>query len=213
MKKSRTELRSEAGNEGSSSNQSSNWRVFCAVEIPPDVAERALSHIVTLKSESAKIQASWNREGKLHLTLKFLGHIPQPKVTDVSRACEIATRDVAKFQISVGNTGAFPKHGPPRVLWIGVDDLDGKLGKLQTRLEDACSKVGFPREDRPFHPHLTLARLRSPQGAKELGQVHRELGFAPATIDITELLVFRSELSPQGARYSVVSRHPLTSTE
>src|SRR5262245_44882705 len=169
--------------------ESTKWRVFCAVEIPEDVAARALKHIARLQSESIKAQASWNREGKFHLTLKFLGHIPQAKVVDVSRACEVATKGFEKFEISIGNTGAFPKHGPPRVLWLGVDDSRGKLAELQKRLEDACSKLEFPREDRAFHPHLTLARLRSPQGAKELAQLHREFGFTPATIKISELLV------------------------
>jgi 2'-5' RNA ligase len=189
--------------------ESTKWRVFCAVEIPEEVEHRALKHIANLQSGPTKAQASWNREGKFHLTLKFFGHIPQPKVADVSRACESATKTFERFQISIGNSGAFPKHGPPRVLWIGIDDVAGKLAALHQRVEDACSKLGFPKEERAFHPHLTLARLRSPQGARELAQLHQELGFSPVTVDVNELLVFRSELSPHGSRYTVISRHPL----
>jgi RNA 2',3'-cyclic 3'-phosphodiesterase len=185
------------------------WRVFCAVEISREVTRRALEHISQLQSTQTKAQVTWNREGKFHLTLKFLGHIPLGQVADVTRACEIATNNFRKFEISISGAGAFPKHGPPRVLWIGVDDAEGKLADLQRRLDDACSKFGFPKEERDFHPHLTIARLRSPQGAKELAQLHRELGFLSIKIDISELLVFRSELSPQGARYSVISKQPL----
>jgi 2'-5' RNA ligase len=187
----------------------SRWRVFCAVEISQEVTRRALEHISQLQSSTTKAQVNWNREDKFHLTLKFLGHIPQAQVAEVTRACETATKDFQKFEISIGGAGAFPKHGPPRVLWIGVDDTEGKLADLQRGLDDACGKLGFPREERDFHPHLTIARLRSPQGAKELAQVHRELGFPSIKIDISELLVFRSELSPKGSRYSVISEHPL----
>ena len=186
------------------------WRVFCAVEIPQEVTQHALNHIAQLQSKPSKAQVSWNREGKFHLTLKFLGHIPQPRVADVSRACEIATSGRRKFQIVIGETGTFPKHGPPRVLWIGVDDMEGKLGQLHKQLEDACGKFGFESEDRPFHPHLTVARFRSPQGARELAQLHQELNFERVKVEVRELLVFRSQLSPQGSRYTVISRHPLS---
>jgi 2'-5' RNA ligase len=186
------------------------WRVFCAVEIPHEVTQRALKHIAQLQSKASKAQVSWNREGKFHLTLKFFGHIPQPSVADVSRACEIATKGFTQFPIVIGNTGAFPKHGPPRVLWIGIDDVDGKLAELHRRLEDACSKLGLEREERAFHPHLTMARLRAPQGARELAQLHQGLGFQPRKIEVRELLVFRSELSPHGSKYSVISSHPLS---
>jgi len=121
----------------------------------------------------------------------------------------MAVEKASEFQIQVTGARSFPKHGPPRVLWLGIEDSSGRLGQLQQRLEDACAEVGFEREARQFHPHLTLARLNRPQGAKQLGQAHKRLGFTASTMAVTDLLVLRSELNPGGSKYSEISRHPL----
>jgi 2'-5' RNA ligase len=96
------------------------------------------------------------------------------------------------------------------VLWLGVKDHTGALAKLQQHLEDECAQENFPREERAFHPHLTIARLRAPQGAHHLAAKHRDLGFSPIEFPIRELIVLRSELGSNGSRYTVVVRHELT---
>ena len=101
------------------------------------------------------------------------------------------------------------QNGTPRVLWIGVDDHSRRLAELQTKLEDECARIGFEKEERAFSPHLTIARLRKPQGARALAVAHKEMGFKPVTIEVAELLVIRSELSSKGSNYTVISRHPL----
>src|SRR4030095_2690741 len=125
----------------------SSWRIFCAIEIPEDVSLLALKQIGKLKSEFPRVSASWTREGKIHLTLKFLGNIHHERVPDVSQAAALATSGIAPFEISIGEAGAFPKHGSPRVIWIGVDDSSGKLGKLQESLKKECALKRFAREE------------------------------------------------------------------
>jgi 2'-5' RNA ligase len=115
---------------------------------------------------------------------------------------------VAPFSIRLEQTGAFPKHDQPRVLWIGINDPTGKLGELHARLEEEGARAGFAKEARPFHPHLTVARLRKPQHARTLAVAHKQLEFEPVVIALSELLVIKSELSSEGSRYTVVSRHP-----
>jgi len=188
----------------------STWRVFCAIAVPENVLVRVSEHVSKLRAEFPTVAASWNKDRNLHLTLKFIGHIPIERVTDVSRAASMAVEKAAKFQVQVTGAGSFPKHGPPRVLWLGIEDRSGCLGQLQERLEDACAEVGFEREARRFHPHLTLARLNRPQRAKQLGQAHKRLGFTASTTAVTDLLVLRSELNPGGSKYSEISRHPLS---
>jgi 2'-5' RNA ligase len=187
----------------------STWRVFSAVEIADNVSQLALRHIEKLRQEFPHVSASWSREGKFHLTLKFLGNIQQQRVGDFSYAASRACEGIAPFEISLEGAGAFPQHGPPRVIWIGVKDSSGRLGKLQERLESESELKGFGREDRAFHPHLTLARLRNAEGAKALAARHKALGFGPFSVGVEELLVIRSELSPKGSRYTVISRHDL----
>jgi len=155
------------------------------------------------------VKATWSRDANLHLTLKFLGEIPQTSVPDISTAASRAVAGIAPFSIRLEQTGAFPKQGQPRVLWVATNDSSGKLSELHARLEDELATAGFARDDRPFHPHLTVARLRQPRHARTLAAAHKELEFEPAEIAVSELLVIRSELSSEGSQYTVVSRHAL----
>jgi 2'-5' RNA ligase len=186
------------------------WRVFCAVEIPEKVGALVAMHVRKLQTEFPSVAASWSREGKFHLTLKFFGNVPLARLSDISSAASVATAGISEFKIKIGGAGAFPKHGPPRVLWLGIEDLEGRLSQLQERLEHECVSMGFEREARTFHPHLTLARLRKPEGAKALALAHTRLGFEEVYMTISEVLVIRSELNPKGAKYSQISKHCLS---
>ena len=186
-----------------------NWRVFCAIDLPDVARTRLVAHIDRLRRSLPNSQASWNRHENLHLTLKFLGEIERSRLTNLSNAASGAVADLRQFQIIIDETGVFPKHGTPRVLWVGVKDESGKLAELQACLENECAKQGFAREERPFHPHLTLARLRKPQGARELASAHKELHFDPIEVVVSELLVIRSELSSTGSKYTAISTHRL----
>jgi 2'-5' RNA ligase len=187
-----------------------DWRVFCAIELPEAVRQRFTRHIVRLKEAAPDAQASWSRAENIHLTLKFLGEISQVSVPILSKAASQAVEGSGPFTIRLEQTGVFPPHGSPRVLWVGVNDFEGKLAELHMRLEAECEKAGFPRESRSFHPHLTLARIRKPQHSRTLASAHKATPFEPLEIAVSELVVIRSELSSAGSRYSTVSRHPLT---
>ena len=184
-------------------------RVFCAVELPMEVRARAADHIAQLRQAAPDVRASWERAEKMHLTLKFLGEIERSRIDALSQAAERAAKSVAPFDLAIAGTGSFPPRGVPRVLWLGVADASGGLTGLQKRLEDECAGEGFPREKRSFHPHLTIARLRTPQGAQRLAALHQEMGFEAMVFYITELVVMRSELGPGGSRYTELSRHRL----
>jgi len=168
-----------------------------------------VGQIKRLRESAPHAQASWSREENIHLTLKFLGEIETSRLDSLSNAAACAVADLRGFQITIEEPGVFPRHGTPRVLWIGVKDKLGKLAELQARLENECAKQGFIREERPFHPHLTLARLRKPQGARTLAAAHKEMPFEPAAVAVAELLVIRSESSGAGSKYTVISTHRL----
>ncbi|MBA3354386.1 MAG: RNA 2',3'-cyclic phosphodiesterase [Pyrinomonadaceae bacterium] len=186
-----------------------SWRAFCAIDLSVGVRASLVRQINRLREAVPGAQASWSREENIHLTLKFLGEIQTSRLNNLSNAAARAVADFSRFQITLEETGVFPKHGSPRVLWIGIKDESGKLAEFHTRLEKACAREGFAREERPFHPHLTIARLRKPQGARTLAAAHKEMRFEPAVVAVSDLLVIRSELSGAGSRYTVISRHPL----
>ncbi len=184
-------------------------RVFCAVELPAEVRQRAAEHAARLRERFKEVRASWPRAENLHLTLKFLGEIEENRVALLRGAAARAAEESQPFELTVEGAGAFPPRGAPRVLWLGVEDGTGGLARLHSRLEAECAAAGFEREERPFHPHLTLARLRAPQGARPLAQFHQETGFPAAQFPVTELVVMLSELGPGGSRYTPLSRHAL----
>ncbi|HZT57942.1 MAG TPA: RNA 2',3'-cyclic phosphodiesterase [Pyrinomonadaceae bacterium] len=187
-----------------------HWRLFFAVELPRDLKARVGEHLKRLRESFPHVRASWEKPEKIHITLKFIGEVEASRVEELARAAERAAATVEPFELTINAPGAFPPHGPPRVLWLGVEDPSARLSKLQRALEDEASRAGFPREQRPFKPHLTLARIRAPQGARELAAAHRETPFGPQSFDVSELVLMRSELGPGGSRYDAVSCSPLS---
>src|ERR1041384_5164250 len=184
-------------------------RVFCAVEIPDGLRSRVAERLRRLRAEFPDVRASWEKPEKLHVTLKFLGDVEPARVEVWSSAAARAVTNLEPFELTIEEPGTFPPHGQPRVLWLGIVDASGRLALMQRALETECAAVGFPRESRAFKPHLTLARVRSPQGARELAAAHRETPFAPQRFQVSELVVMRSELGPGGSRYTPLSRHRL----
>lgn len=188
------------------------WRIFCAIELPSSVRERLMKHVARLKEAVPQGRASWSRENNIHLTLKFLGDTEQSRILDLNKAAARAVKDIEPFKILIEQTGAFPKLVAPRVLWVGITDKSGQLARLKQNLEDECAKVGFLREERSFHPHLTIARLRMPREGRDLAFIHDNMHFHPAEVVVSELCVIRSELSSGGSKYSVLSRFALKSS-
>ncbi len=185
------------------------WRIFCAVELPPEVRACVASHITALREAMPSARASWGRAEALHITLKFLGEIERARVDALSQAATLAAASVQAFELAIENTGVFPPRGQPRVLWLGVSDSSGLLTTLQQKLDEECARVGFARETRGFHPHLTVARLRVPAETQRLAALHQEMKFESAAFTANELVVMRSELGAGGSRYTAISRHEL----
>lgn len=185
---------------------SDTWRVFCAIDLPTDLKQKLAIHIGQLKEQTG-VKAGGSRLENIHLTIKFLGNTPISDVKKLSQAAARAVKSLAPFKLTAEHCGAFPTHGPPRVLWIGITDSSTQLARLYERLEEECAAVGFPKEDRPFHPHLTLARVRHTANARALGAAHRALEFSPTEFAVNELLVMRSELGKNGSKYTTVSTH------
>jgi 2'-5' RNA ligase len=177
-------------------------RVFCAVELPPEVRAQAASYIKTLREAVPLARVGWEREEKLHLTLKFFGEVEAERIQALTQALESAASLTDRFQLSIRGTGAFPPSGNPRVLWLGVLDSSGRLQELHRRLEQECERAGFAREGKRFHPHLTIARLRSPDGARSIASLHKSNEFESPAFPVNEIILMKSDLGPHGSRYT-----------
>jgi RNA 2',3'-cyclic 3'-phosphodiesterase len=187
--------------------QSNEWRVFCAVELSDEVRARLEEHIQRLRKDVPDVAASWSRVENIHLTLKFFGNVALEWVEAISAAAARTVKEFSAFQIGVGKTGVFPRPSRAQVLWIGVEDPSGKLSALQQRFENECAAEGFPKEDRAFRPHLTIARMRKPEGARRLADAHLRMQFESIPVTLTELIVFRSEVSSKGSKYTAISKN------
>jgi 2'-5' RNA ligase len=208
-----------------------SFRTFIAIEIPRELRALVIQHIKQLRHALPNTRASWVREDNLHLTLRFLGNVPVTDIPQVSSAVERATKTISPFELTISGCGVFPPRGRPNVLWLGIEpgsagilpagrghpartSFDRAPGaqasSLQTlypSLETELAAAGFPREPRPFHPHLTIARLRHPHDARELAERHQGLSFAPKSFSVSEVVVFRSELLKEGSKHHALSRH------
>jgi 2'-5' RNA ligase len=185
------------------------WRIFCAVELPDEVRARLQEHIVRLRKEVPDAAASWSRVENIHLTLKFFGNVEVDRIAKISAAATRTTEQFSQFKIEVGKTGVFPRPSRAQVLWIGVNDPSGNLSALQKTFETECAAAGFEKEDSAYRPHLTIARLRKPESARRLAETHLNMNFEPIAVKLNDLIIFRSELSSKGSRYTALSHHLL----
>lgn len=186
-----------------------SWRVFCAVELPAEVRKQLEEHILKLRTAVPDVAASWSRVENIHLTLKFFGNVALDRIPVITAAASRAVAEFSSFPIGVGDTGVFPRPSRAQVLWIGVSDPSGKLSALQERLENECAAEDFSKEDRAYRPHLTIARIRRPEGSRRLADAHFQIHFPATEVELNELILFRSELSPKGSKYTAISKHPI----
>jgi RNA 2',3'-cyclic 3'-phosphodiesterase len=180
-------------------------RAFIAIDLPETVRD-ALGRSQKQFHESAP-EARWTRPEGIHLTLKFLGEIQDPRAEKVKESLTALGR-FKPFRVEVKGFGFFPDARRPRVFWAGVVAPQG-LAELAGRAEAAMENLGFPREDRPFRPHLTLARFREPHPQPALEKALGEFGESSlGGFDATEYFLFESRLTPRGAEYRKVARFP-----
>jgi RNA 2',3'-cyclic 3'-phosphodiesterase len=187
--------------------QDNTIRVFIALDLPAE-AKQALADTIRHFQSALPYGVRWVDPAGIHLTLKFLGNIDASLVKDIFKATQCAARDFQdeSFRLQLSGLGVFPNERQPRVLWAGIDgDLDS-LKSLQEKVDEAISRLGFPREKRPFNPHLTLGRVRDDVSASARRQV--SAAFAAADLEpgdpwkVKEVHLIRSTLTPNGAIYT-----------
>lgn len=186
-------------------------RIFVAVDISAEARRRAAEHIENLKRQFPRLRVGWEKPEKLHLTLKFLGDTDNRHLAGLTEAVEAAARSIAAFKLRISAAGVFPNRRKARVLWLGVIDERENLRKLNETLENECETQGFAREKRDFKAHLTIARLREPENSADLIEAHLRQAFAPVEFDVSEIVIYESELLPHGSRYKIVSKHAFQS--
>jgi 2'-5' RNA ligase len=148
-----------------------------------------------------------NREG-WHVTLKFLGWVASDQRPEVEDAVRLMASAVPSFETAITRIGVFPTPGRARVLWVGLDDADGAFARMVKLLDDRLVSLVRP-EERPFAPHLTLARIQPPARIRHVAPDLLELDVASERFPVDRIVLYRSRLSPSGARYEPLLTEPL----
>jgi 2'-5' RNA ligase len=187
-------------------------RLFVACELPAEMKAALASLQDALRKKGAP-RLRWVRPEGIHLTLKFLGAVPQEKAAAICEALAPTVQGIPLLALSLEEVGTFGGRRGARVLWVSTQGDLEPLGRLQQRVEKALEPLGFPPERRPFSPHLTLARVPDSAGSDERQTVWElaktiEVPPAPA-VTIDELSLMRSILGPGGAVYERVAAFPL----
>tara|TARA_Y100000031_G_C7986570_1_gene277165 strand:- start:100 stop:606 length:507 start_codon:yes stop_codon:yes gene_type:complete len=162
----------------------------------------------TVNSHGSKV--GWILKGNIHLTLKFIGDVPEDDVDKVSRTIKNIITSTPAINLEISGTGCFPKKERPRVLWLGIN---GDLHPLQTlvkNINNILDPLGYPKEEKEYVPHLTLARIRYPQ--KYTPDIKSFLGakYEPIKLNINKIHFMRSELFFNGSVYTILDTHFLT---
>jgi 2'-5' RNA ligase len=201
-------------------SENTPWRLFIALPWPEPVTLFVAEIIENLKRESWPVR--WTDPGNAHLTLHFLGDT-RPEQAELLR---MALRDVVSphdaFDLRTADLGVFPAMKRPRVLWLGLWGPAHRLQTLRDDIGELLESFDFALDEKPFHPHITLGRVRDArttrvrdlpgairrrfEQASETGEVTNK---KPITIPVREVQLVRSHLSHEGARYEVLERYPL----
>src|SRR5262249_25111936 len=128
-------------------------------------------------------------------------------------AIERCGHRTAPCEITYAGLGTFPPRRPPRVVWLGAEETTGTLHSLKKRIDHELIPLGFKPEERPFHPHVTLGRLRSDQGIRNLISKLENIMFEPQTAELGEIQLMKSDLQPGGSVYSVLHSTQLRAAE
>lgn len=175
-------------------------RTFIAVDLPQQVKMEIDKMTAGFRQLNANIR--WVKAANLHLTLRFLGDIPEESVPALADSIKDGTEGFGRFDLSLSGLGAFPNLRRPRVIWIGSGSGTDRLKNLAAKVEQATIESGFGKGDKPFSSHLTIGRVKFPKGLDQLLTQIEKTGYESQLFGVNEVSIFKSDLSPAGPKYT-----------
>ncbi len=176
-------------------------RTFVAFKLPANI----ISAIRQVQDEIIpyRFKAKWINPARIHLTLKFLGDTRADAIAKIGEAIQRSAKACSPIELCAKGLGVFPAISRARVVWVGIKGETDLLRKLQESVQNELSEIGFEREKRSFKGHLTLGRLKKRPDPKALLKAIEELGgFESESFTADRIILFKSDLKPEGAVYS-----------
>ncbi|MBI1869739.1 MAG: RNA 2',3'-cyclic phosphodiesterase [Chlamydiae bacterium] len=179
-------------------------RLFIAIELPQTLQNEIAHFIEPLRKQVRG--ARWIPLQNLHLTLKFLGEVPEIDILKIKNCMEEVIREenFQPFKLQFSKIGGFPTLKSPRVIWLGVSIGEEVLSKITSSLEGSLELLGYPKKDRPYQAHLSLGKVKDPKqfwGVEKFELIHKT-SFAGFSVGVISLL--QSFLGRDGASYEKV---------
>jgi 2'-5' RNA ligase len=191
-------------------------RLFVAIPAPEAIRKATAAAIGELRRFG---DVRWATPERLHLTLKFLGITSEEKIPKLEEDLGRIANDCLHFAIELDRIGAFPSIRRPQTVWYGISGDTDALSALAGRIEAGMERLGFEKEARPYRPHLTLGRVRSPRGLRDLAtELEKRAAETPSDSEseiewsVDAIALMRSELKPNGPVYTELSHFPLATT-
>ena len=172
-------------------------RTFIAIEMPAKVKDLIASHVERLKGLVPR-GVKWVDPQTTHLTLAFLGNLPNERLSALSRIVDAVAADSPPLRLRTGLLGAFPSPTRPRVVWLGLEGDTQLLAVTQHRLQDALETDGFPREQRTFKPHITLGRARGNGFIPLPEPALNDQAKGTLVFEVRDIVLMSSILTPSG---------------
>ena len=177
-------------------------RTFVALNLAVPVVRRIAEEVEKARATVGSARIVWVPPANLHVTLFFCGSIEEELVEGVTGRLRARLADFSAFDVKAGGFGCFPSAEKPRVLWVGVDGGD-PLMKLQKAVEEACVGLGLPKEERKFHPHVTVGRVK--EGGPVTWKNDSDLGMSHPV----DIVVYESRTKSNGSEYVARAHIPL----
>ena len=182
-------------------------RTFIAIELSDEIRNSAVELQRALAKDNGSVK--WVEPENIHLTMQFLGNVPDQEMADVCRVAQRAAAAAVPFEMTVEEAGAFPSTLRPRTVWLAVSVGSEAVIALHKSLEDQLVPLGYRREKRRFHPHVTLGRVRGRPDQLGASLVAKN-DWSAGSMVVDEIVVLASELRSKGPHYNVMGRARLS---
>jgi 2'-5' RNA ligase len=183
-------------------------RAFLAIDIPPEILND-ITHIQSRLRIALQGMIRWVRPEGIHLTLKFFGDISESDITRISQVIGAHVNGIRPFALDVKTLGVFPDMNRPRILWLGISGDVDPLIRFQKSMDQKLHGCGFTKKERPFRPHLTIARIKESKGLIDLVKIiEKNDNYKAGHFDAGGLNLYRSQLTPRGAIYTKLADFP-----
>jgi 2'-5' RNA ligase len=176
-------------------------RTFIALPTTEEVQQRLGE--VRRALERANAEVKWDDAAKYHITLRFIGDIDESLIPSLEESLHSNLIALKSFSYAFAGLGVFPNEREPKVVWAGVDDAR-YIAVLQSRVEQSCSMMGLSAERRPFHPHITLGRMKGPRNRARLIEGINTVTFERISAVCNSVQIIKSDLRPEGSHYTIL---------